>query len=129
MLRGKELTQALNTVPRTRITGVFYRSIAEAAMHSLSPPQPLYSLAPRKTGARFTPKNGPASLYLSATFDTSYIETYGTAASIAGSGLHFIPPPTVIIAISVDIEHVLDLTNPAVRAELGTDEAELGGAW
>lgn len=129
MHQGKELIKALNAVPRTRLTGVFYRSASEAALHSLSPPQPLYSLGPRRTGQRFTPKNGPASLYLSADFDTSYIETHGTASSIAKSGLHFTPPPTVIIAISVDIEHVLDLTVPEVRAELGTDEAELGGPW
>ncbi len=129
MHQGKKLEAALHAVPRTRVTGVFYRSIAEAAIHSLSPSQPLYSLAPRKTGQRFTPKNGPASLYMSADFHTSYIETHGTSASIAGSGLHFIPPPTVIIAISVDIEHVLDLTSPAVRDELATDEDELAGPW
>ncbi|MBP6745746.1 RES family NAD+ phosphorylase [bacterium] len=129
MHRGKDLTVALNAVPRTRVTGIFYRSIAEVAMHSLSPPQPLYSLGARKTGQRFTPKNGPASLYLSANFETSYIETHGTATSIAASGLAFTPPPTVIIAISVDIERVLDLTVPAVRDKLGTDEAELAGPW
>jgi len=129
MHHGKELVTALHTVARTRVTGVFYRSIAEAAIHSLSPPTPLHSLGPRKTGQRFTPKNGPASLYMSEDFDTSYVETHGTAASIAASGLHFIPPPTVIIAISVDIEHVLDLTVPAIRDQLGTDEAELAGPW
>jgi RES domain-containing protein len=35
----------------------------------------------------------------------------------------------VIIAISVDIERVLDLTVPAVRDNLGTDETELAGPW
>ncbi|MDP3509025.1 MAG: RES family NAD+ phosphorylase [Candidatus Melainabacteria bacterium] len=129
MHRGKQLTIALNAVPRTRVSGVFYRSIAEVAMHSLSPPQPLFSLGARKTGQRFTPKNGPASLYLSANFETSYIETHGTATSIAASGFAFTPPPTVIVAISVDVEHVLDLTEPTVRDTLGTDEAELAGPW
>jgi len=129
MHQGKELEKALKLVPRTRVTGVFYRSIAEAAIHSLAPPKPLHSLGPRKSGQRFTPKNGPACLYMSEDFDTSYIETHGTAASIAASGHHFVPPPTVIIAISVDIEHVLDLTVPAVRDALGTDEAELSGPW
>ncbi|MFA7338232.1 MAG: RES family NAD+ phosphorylase [Candidatus Obscuribacterales bacterium] len=57
------------------------------------------------------------------------ISTHGTATSIAASGLAFTPPPTVIIAISVDIERVLDLTVPAVRDKLGTDEAELAGPW
>lgn len=129
MHRGKQLIVALNAVPRTRVTGVFYRSIAEVAMHSLSPPQPLFSLGARKTGQRFTPKNGPASLYLSANFETSYIETHGTATSIAASGFAFTPPPTVIVAISVDVEHVLDLTEPEVRGTLGTDETELAGPW
>jgi RES domain-containing protein len=111
----KELMMALNAVPRPRLTGVCYRSTAEAAIYSLSPPQPLYSLGPRRTGQRFTPKNGPACLYMSEQFDASYIETHGTAASIASSGLNFLPPPTVIIAISVDLEHVLDLTISAHR--------------
>ena len=129
MHQGKELERALKTVPKTRVTRVFYRSIAEAIIHSLFAPKPLYSLGPRKTGQRFTPKNGPACLYMSEDFDTSYIETHGTAASIAASGLHFIVPPTVITAIAVDIEHVLDLTAPSVRDELGTDEAELAAPW
>jgi hypothetical protein len=64
---------------------------------------------------------------MSANFATSYIETHGTSVSIAVSRPHFIPPPTVIIAISVDIEYVLDLTSPAVKDELATDEAELAG--
>ena len=119
----KQLLAALNTVPNPRLTGVFYRSTAEAAIHSLSPPQPLYSLGPRRSGQRFTPKNGPACLYMSDQFDVSYIETHGTAHSITTSGPHFTPPPTVIIAITVDIEHVLDLTVQATRDALGTDEA------
>lgn len=57
------------------------------------------------------------------------ISTHGTATSIAASGHAFTPPPTVIIAISVDIERVLDLTVPAVRDNLGTDETELAGPW
>jgi len=66
---------------------------------------------------------------MSDQFDVSYIETHGTAHSITTSGPHFTPPPTVIIAITVDIEHVLDLTVQATRDALGTDETELTRPW
>ncbi len=126
-LRNK-LVVALNKIPAQRVTGLFYRSMLETAVHSLLPPQPLYSLGPRQTGQRFTPKNGPACLYISKQFDVSFIETHGTTMAVAKCGYNFTPQPTVIIAISVDVE-VLDLTLPENRKALGTSTAELVGSW
>jgi RES domain-containing protein len=129
MLPQRQLKAALNVITPVRVSGVFYRSVAESAIHSLSPPRPLYSLGPRRTGQRFTPKGGPARLYLSERFDVSYVETNGTALSLAAHGHAFVPPPTVVVAVLVDIEHVLDLTVLATKAALATDDAELGGPW
>ena len=113
MHTGRQLTEALNKVSAPSLFGVFYRSISEAAIHSLKPPEPLYSLGARRKGQRFTPKDGPSCLYLSDQFDVSFIETNGTALSIVAHGHAFTPPPTVIIAINVNVEHtmVMDITS------------------
>ena len=129
MHTGRQLTEALNKVSAPSLFGVFYRSISEAAIHSLKPPEPLYSLGARRKGQRFTPKNGPSCLYLSEQFDVSFIETNGTALSIVAHGHGFTPPPTVIIAININVEHMLDLTDPVVRMALATNQDELAGPW
>jgi RES domain-containing protein len=129
MLPKQKLLGALAKITPSTFTGQLYRSISEAALHSLSPAQPLYSLGARKSGQRFTHKTGPASLYLSEEPDVSYIETNGTAWSITTSGQALIPPPTVIIAISAHIDTVLDLTMPVVQKALDTDDADLSGPW
>ncbi len=61
-------------------------------------------------GGRFNPKGIPA-LYTSLRLETAWLE--------AQQGFAFKPQPMTMVAYEVDCDDVADLTDPALRAELG----------
>ena len=64
MIDYKGLLTVLPKLPVSAYSGTLFRRVTLAALQSVEPRQFLYALGAGKGGARFTPKNGPASLYV-----------------------------------------------------------------
>lgn len=121
------LDAVLNNLPNPRLTGTFFRSVNHNALHSRQPPDLLFSLGPGVEGQRFTQVGGPPALYLANGAQTAYAEsTQSVVSSIAEI---MVPPPMVVYAITVNLEHALDLNNPENLEQLGTSLAEIQGNW
>jgi RES domain-containing protein len=133
MLKSSHLAKALQACPRTPVVGNWYRSVAADRYVSffIAPSadgfRPLSGLGARRTGARFTPPNGPASLYVAGDVETSTREalqiTVGTP----------IQPPAGVIrtiyTVTVNLTNVVDLRAPAVLRFLETSAEELAASW
>lgn len=77
-------------------------------------------------GARFTPKNGPASLYVAGTeltAEAEFKQQSFTAFQKSGA------PPSVVYTLNVHLSHVLDLTDPKTHKKLHTNITELLAPW
>jgi RES domain-containing protein len=74
----------------------------------------------RQHGGRFNPAGMPA-LYTSMDYKTAWLE--------AQQGFPFKPQPLTLCAYEVDCEHILDLTQQAVRVQLGLGDDELAAPW
>lgn len=103
------------TLPFTRFTEPVYRG------HN-----PRWSFAPesgegaRQHGGRFNPK-GVAALYTSLRPETAWLE--------AQQGFVFKAQPLTLCQYAVDCEHVLDLTDAAVRDTAGVRVDDIACAW
>lgn len=75
MKRGRSLSEAVKDCPRVKQRGVWYRSVDGAVFRGFydakHPMRPLWGLGAPRGGARFTPTNGPASLYVAEDLDTA----------------------------------------------------------
>lgn len=124
MLDESALAIALTSTPVISWNGSLYRSVdlkyLSAPHHS---PRPLYSLGTPVTGARFTPRGGPPSLYMAEETLTALAEA--TLTLTASSPM----PPKVVFSAKASIDAVLDLTQGHVQHMLGTSQKELSGNW
>ena len=124
------LAAVLPTLPAVPINGTYHRSVANASLYQgRRKPKYLYSLGPGREGSRYTPKGGPPCLYVSSEPVTTLSEAAGIASSLVLAGIA-IPQPTSAFSMTVDLHRgLLDLTDPSVLAQLGTDLTELDGPW
>lgn len=137
MLPEADLPAALGRVLGASYAGVLFRAVHLEALygfHRAPPyphPQPLYSLGAPARGARFTPRGGPASLYLAEDTETALAEANQVNLAIRHQNLSAAPliEPTVTLAVTVHLLSVLDLGDDAVRSVVATDVAELTGSW
>jgi hypothetical protein len=120
----KRLASILATTRTISINQHYYRSVDNASFYEHYPFQPLYALGPGITGARFTPKDGPLSLYVSEQPLATLCEASGIAAPLLRAGA-LIKRPLITYAIKVKLKCVLDLTNQSVVEALGTTFEEL----
>ncbi len=131
MHKGRRLIRAVRGCARIAVKGVWYRSIdGEVFRHfydATKPMSPLYGLGAPASGARFTPKDGPPSLYLAQDVETAIREglqvTEGTSVK---------PPAGVTrteYTVEVVLTDIIDLRHKSVRLLLGTNATELGGPW
>ena len=131
MHKGSRLAKAVRACPRVAVAGVWYRSVDGEVFRRFydtrKPMRPLSGLGAPRGGARFTPKDGPPSLYVAEDVETSNREglqvTLGTPVK---------PPAGVtrtVYTVKVQLSDVVDLREPAVHALLGTSAAELTLAW
>jgi hypothetical protein len=125
-----EVVERLLDVCLITVQCPLYRAVFERYLNPAdgSAPEPLYyrgSLA----GGRFTPRKGPAGLYLSYDPSTPLAELrvimFGDGASVS-SVEH---DPIVAIAVRATVHHVLDLTDAAVRRRLDLTPRELAADW
>jgi RES domain-containing protein len=130
MLAGAKLRAVLAKLDRYPVAGVFYRSIPADALYRFSPPQPLWSLGPGKSGQRFTPPGGPPALYLAESPQTTLFEGNALSASLfALVKDRPVIPATVTISVRVELMHVLDLTDRKVVGTIEMTHAELVCPW
>jgi RES domain-containing protein len=131
MREGRRLSEALERCPRVAVRGVWYRSVDGEVFRGFytktNPMRPLWGLGAPRSGARFTPKNGPPSLYVAEDIETANRE--GLQVTL---GTPLKPPAGVtraIYTVEVDIVEAMDLRDPSVRSLLETSVVELRSAW
>lgn len=134
MLNSTELARVLPMLPPRRLQHHAYRIVANkhlAANPPLHPDQYLYSLGALVAGARFTPRGGPATLYLAEDQQTAFDEANPEQAILrrADPGLVRPTPPGRYVSVLYQLESVLDLTDNVIQQALGTGSAELAGHW
>src|SRR5580693_5090710 len=75
MKEGRRLSEALEKCPRVAVRGVWYRSVDGEVFRGFytatNPMRPLWGLGAPRSGALFTPKNGPSSLYVAEDIETA----------------------------------------------------------
>jgi len=104
---------------------VAYRGFPSFAQ---SPAQPLWAAGSKIDGARFTPKGSFDSLYLARDQVTALAEVNGLV--LLSAGPHSVPmPPCTLFVVNGIVSRVLDLTDAATLAALGSNEQEVTGSW
>lgn len=124
------ITERLTRVRRRTIERVLYRAMYLRYLDGPggAPGEPLYyrgSLA----GARYTPRKGPAGLYL--TFDPA-TPPAELRAVVFNGGLVVRTEehdPIVTVAVRATLHHVLDLTDGDTCRTLGISDLELHADW
>lgn len=84
--------------------------------------------AAKLVGARFTPKGSFDSIYLAHDPITAFIEV-SALLLLPGGPVPVRSAPWVIVSVDGMLNSLLDLTDAATLAALGTTEQEMTGAW
>lgn len=136
MLPYPELLNVLPGLSVQPFRGTLYRAINYGALHGVGStaayaPNPLFCEGAPRKGARFTPLGGMPSIYFAEDRQTADLE-----ANQAYLAVHQInpaampgPPATVLFTARVEVERVLDVSDLAVQARLGTNRAELASPY
>jgi RES domain-containing protein len=122
----KELIAVLPKIPADAYTGTLFRRVNLAALQSVEPHQFLFAIGAGKEGARFTPRRGPASLYVAED------ELTAEAESKQGGFENFrktAAPPAVVYSLKDSLKSVLDLTDAKIVKKIGGSQAELAAPW
>jgi RES domain-containing protein len=107
---------------------VEYRHLLGPPHGLTGPPQPLWGGAAKIAGARFTPQGGFDSIYLAHDPVTAFIEV--SALILLPNGpVPVCTPPWVIVTVDGVMDNLLDLTDAATLAALGTTAQEMTGTW
>jgi len=128
MLPESELRKQLSTCSLKRVQNRLWREINTEYILETKP-KPLYSEGPVKSGARFTPKDGFRTLYLTYDRLTASLEIESSFKKYDGSLIDLADRPTTILPIDVDLNSTLDLTDVGILDLLKTNITELTGEW
>ncbi len=112
--------------PWSRAIG--YRHLLGPPPGQTGPPQPLWGGAAKIAGARFTPQGGFDSIYLAHDPITAFIEV-SALILLPGGPVPVRSAPWVVITVDGIINNLLDLTDAATLAALGTTAQEMTGTW
>ena len=112
--------------PWSRVIG--YRHLLGPPPGQTGPPQPLWGGAARITGARFTPVGSFDSIYLTHDPITAFIEV-SALILLPGGPVPVRSAPWMVISVDGILDGLLDLTDPATLAALGTTAQEMTGSW
>ena len=134
MLPAAQLAGVLLAAKLRAVHGPWSRCVGYR--HLLAPPpgatsglpQPLWGGAAKLAGARFTPKGKFDSLYLASDPVTALTEVSALVA-LPGGPVPVRAAPLVIVSVDGVISRVLDLTDAAILAALGTNVQEITGTW
>lgn len=116
--------------PRIRIAGTVHRAVYAKYLDPAvySPPQPLYYLG-SLAGGRFTPRRGPAGLYLSFDSATPMAELRTVIFHDGVPEPDTSHDPVLVVAVKIAVGRVLDLTEAAVRTVVGLRKSDLFCDW
>jgi RES domain-containing protein len=133
MLPRLQLAAALNRVGLAPAHGPWSRAIGYR--HLLGPPpgqsgpaQPLWGGAAKIAGTRFTPIGSHDSIYLAHDPVTAFIEV-SAIILLSGGPVPVRTAPWVVVSVDGMLNNLLDLTNAATLAALGTTAQEITGTW
>jgi RES domain-containing protein len=133
MLPLTELEAALAKAKLIAVHGPWSRVVA--FRHLLGPPpgmsgppQPLWGGASKIDGARFTPQSGFDSIYLAADPMTALAEVQAIVFVPKGP-IPVQTTPWTVLSVDGVVSRVVDLTDSATLAILGTSEQEISGTW
>jgi RES domain-containing protein len=131
MLAGPELDAALLMLPTIRFAGSSWRAVFDRALHNPAySTDPLYCDGARANGARYTAVGGPRSIYFTESLEAARVEVNQAFLQVQRSSPSAVSePPTTYFVVNVELERVLDMTNPVNLAALATSEAELVADW
>jgi RES domain-containing protein len=133
MLSLGKLAAALTSVQLTSTHGPWSRAIGHRYLlgpppGQTGPPQPLWGGAARIAGARFTPQSSFDSIYLAHDPITAFVEV-SALVLLPGGPVPVRSAPWVVVTVDGILNNLLDLTDAAILAALGTTEQEMTGAW
>jgi RES domain-containing protein len=133
MLSLGKLSDALARVQLTSAHGpwsraVGYRYLIGPPSGQTGPPQPLWGGAARIAGARFTPQGSFDSIYLAQDPITAFVEV-SALILLPGGPVASRSAPWVVVTVDGFLTNLLDLTDAAILAALGTTEQEMTGTW
>jgi RES domain-containing protein len=112
--------------PWSRAIG--YRYLLGPPPGLTGPPQPLWGGAAKVAGARFTPRGGFDSIYLAHDPITAFIEV-SALVLLPGGPVPVRTAPWVVVSVDGILNNLLDLTDAATLAALGTTSQEVTGPW
>jgi RES domain-containing protein len=114
--------RAIARAPLTDVDGILCRAVAERYLRGPTP-QPLYFQGSADHGGRYTPKGGPAGLYLADHPRTAFAEIRHLGFPLE---LH---EPVTLVYVRVRVSALLDLRQPAIRRRLRVRRGDLTGEW
>jgi RES domain-containing protein len=138
MRNAAALLDAVASAPRIPFKGMTYRAVHLRHFPTLTAAEPLFTPAGGLIGSRYVAPGGPEALHVALDAETAHRELNGVFFSQAATPLGaqqvidglLRPLPSVILAIHVDVAHVLDLTQTAIRRHFGIrSRAEILGRW
>jgi RES domain-containing protein len=115
--------------PYSRFVGYQYLVPVPRGAAPSTGPRPLWGIGSIRSGARFTPRGGFETVYLGEDPITALAEVEGIYRAYGGVPFTGRTPPVVHVAVDAVLLSVLDLTEPSVRAAVGTTHQELTGQW
>jgi len=130
MLPEHQLRESLSRLPLVAIHGPWYRLVdfGDLLTGPRGTPGPQWLWASRQA-QRFTAPNGARTLYLAADPYAALLESETLFLDRDAQLVRRSFPPKVLFSVEATVANVLDLTDPAVQAALGTTVQELGGPW
>jgi RES domain-containing protein len=133
MLPPTQLAAVLSSIPLGSARGPWSRAVGYRYL--LAPPpghrgrsRPLWGGAAKIAGARFTPVGSFDSVYLAHDPVTAFIEV-SALVLLPGGPVPVRSAPWVVISVDGILNRILDLTDPAILAALGTSVQEMTGTW
>lgn len=140
MLSPQALRRVLPTLPRIPLRGPWYRAVNFDHLSTPTPGglpgnavQPLWPGGAARKGARFTPQATPGAsgidcLYL-ADDELTPLQEMASVFRPRGSPVPLLFEPQVLMTVDGVLSDVIDLTDTATQAALGTTYQELTGLW
>ena len=138
MLAESALGSALDKVTPIKLAGKFWRVVATSSLLGLVRgenglpevarihPNLLFAGGPRRVGGRYTPIEGPDTLYLASSERAANAEW---KAGLQALFSDVMLPPKTVFATDVNLTRVLDLSTDEIQRALRTNSAELAQPW
>ncbi len=124
----RTLARRIVRAPLVEVEGTLCRAVRAKHLRR-TPPEPLYYHG-SESGVRYTPRGGPAGLYLASDPATAFAEIRDL---MQGPGGHPLPPtrrdPVTLVYVETEVGGVVDLTDASVRRALRVSRKAIMTEW